>query len=275
MGCNLGPAAGRYSSPDGFEGRDVRVLQLSTPATHGGRPLRWWRAAAWLLAWPAAALPLQAAAADNGGGIYSCTDAQGRKLTSDRPIVDCLTREQRLLNRDGSLRAVLPPTLSPEERALKEANERRLAEQKAAQADAVRRDRNLMARYPTEAKHHQAREAALDTVRLAMKATEMRLQELARERKPLLDESEFFKGRPMPARLKQQIDANDAGVEAQRSATANQQAELVRINALYDQELDRLRRLWAGAPPGSLGPPASAPSTELSGHSLQLRNAAR
>jgi len=252
----------------------VRALQFSTRTMSRGKPRRAWRAAAWLVAMlPAAGRP-PAQAADSAPGIYSCTDAQGRKLTSDRPIADCLTREQRLLNRDGSVRALLPPTLSPEERAQKDANERRLAEQKATQADAVRRDRNLMARYPTEAKHRQAREAALDTVRLAMKATEQRLQELARERKPLLEESEFFKGRALPARLKQQIDANDAGVEAQRSATANQQAELVRVNALYDQELDRLRRLWAGALPGSLGP-ASAPTTELSGNPLQLRNASQ
>jgi hypothetical protein len=31
----------------------------------------------------------------------------------------------------------------------------------------------------------------------------------------------------------------------------------VRINALYDAELARLRKLWAGAPAGSLGPPPS------------------
>ena len=33
----------------------------------------------------------------------------------------------------------------------------------------------------------------------------------------------------------------------------NQHAEEVRINNLYDVELERLKRLWAGAPPGSMG----------------------
>ena len=49
------------------------------------------------------------------------------------------------------------------------------------------------------------------------------------------------------------MDANDASLEAQRSAAANQEAELQRINKLYDMELDRLRKLWSGAQPGSLG----------------------
>ena len=57
----------------------------------------------------------------------------------------------------------------------------------------------------------------------------------------------------MPARLKQQIEANDTSVAAQREAIQNQEAELGRINKLYDVELDRLRRLWNGAQPGTLG----------------------
>jgi hypothetical protein len=85
-----------------------------------------------------------------------------------------------------------------------------------------------------------------------MKASEKRMEELAAERKPLLQEMEFYKGKPLPAKLKQQLDANDAAVEAQRSAIQNQQAELERINRLYDNELARLKRLWAGAAPGTL-----------------------
>ncbi len=192
-------------------------------------------------------------------GIYTCVDPQNRRLTSDRPIAECSGREQRVLNRDGSLQAVLPPSLTPEERTEREANERAAAQQRAERADAVRRDRNLMARFPNEAAHRKSREAALDTVRLAMRATELRLQELAAERKPLRDEAEFYRGRPLPGALRQRLDANDAGVAAQRAAAKNQEAELARINRLHDAELERLRRLWAGAQPGSL-PPATAAS---------------
>ena len=194
-------------------------------------------------------------------GIYTCIDDKGRRLTADRPIAECSAKEQHILNRDGSLRKVIPPTLTAEERAEKEAKERADKEAKAAAADAVRRDRNLMARFPNEAAHQRARENALDTVRLAMKATELRLRGLAAERKPLLDEAEFYQGKPLPPRLKSQIDANDAAVEAQRGATSTQQAELERINRLYDAELERLRRLWSGAPAGSLGPMPPTPTT--------------
>ncbi len=196
-----------------------------------------------------AAQPAPAATA----GIYTCIDANGRRLTADRPIPECQAREQRVLNRDGSLRAVHPPALSTDERAEADARERVAAAERAARADAVRRDRNLLARYPDEATHQRARVAAADTVRLAIRATETRLRELAAERKPLSSEAEFYAGKSLPGKLRGQLDANDAALEAQRSSALNQQFELDRINRLYDAELERLRRLWDGVPAGSLG----------------------
>lgn len=198
------------------------------------------------------------------GFIYTCTDDHGRKLTSDRPMIECSAKEQRVLNKDGSLRTVLPPTLTADERAQVEARERKTAEARAAQAESVRRDRGLMARYRSESVHNAARAAALDSVRLAMKNTEARMADLARERKPLLAEAEFYQGKRLPGKLRTQLDANDAAVEAQREAALMQEAELERLNRLYDIELDRLKRLWAGAVPGSLGPlpqPGLAPAT--------------
>lgn len=195
----------------------------------------------------------------SGAAIYTCVTADGRRLTSDRLIADCNDREQRILNPDGSVRAVVPPAMSPEERAAHEARQRKQAAERAAQQDAIRRDRNLMMRFRDEAAHQQARDAALDDVRKSMQISERRIEELAKERKPLLDEAEFYKGRAMPAKLKQQLDANEASTEAQRVLIENQKAELVRVNKLYDQELARLKRLWGGAAPGSLDPRPATP----------------
>lgn len=191
-------------------------------------------------------------------GIYTCIDDRGRRLTADRPIPECMAKEQLVLNRDGSVNHVLPPTPTAEERAVQETKERQEAALRAQRAEAVRRDRNLLARYPDEDAHQRAREAALDTVRLAAKATELRLRALETERKPLLAEAEFYPGRALPAKLRSQMDANDASTQAQQEAAAHQEVEIDRINRLYDRELDRLRQLWAGAAPGSLGALPSA-----------------
>lgn len=198
------------------------------------------------------------ATATHAAGIYSCVDATGKRYTSDRPIAECLDREQRVLNKDGSQRQTLPPRMNAEERALAEERQRLQDQAQAAQKDAVRRDRNLMLRFPDEAAHDKARNSALDDLQRGIVASERRLQDLQDERKPLLAETEFYKGKRLPHKLKAKLEANDAQQQAQRDIIQNQRAEMVRINALYDVELARLKRLWGGAAPGSM-PPASLP----------------
>lgn len=187
-------------------------------------------------------------------GIYTCTDDKGAKRTSDRPIAECSDREQRVLNKDGSLKRLVPATLTAEERTEREAADRKASDERAAMADAVRRDRNLKARFPNEAAHNRARLSSLESVRVALRASEQRIKELEGERKPIAEEAEFYRGRPLPARLKQAIEANETSIAAQRELIGTQEAELVRINRIYDQELDHLRKLWSGARLGSIGP---------------------
>lgn len=189
--------------------------------------------------------------------IYSC-EINGKRVTSDRPIPECNAREQIIHNSDGSVRDRRPPPMTADERAEQEAREQQAALARAQQREAVRRDRNLLQRFPNEAAHKKAREAALDDVRKSLKVSESRLVALEKERKPLMDETEFYVGRQMPLKLKQAIDANDAATEAQRNLVTNQNAEIVRINKLYDDELERLRKLWGGALPGSMGIIASS-----------------
>lgn len=191
--------------------------------------------------------------------IYSCDDGKGHKLTSDRPIQECLDREQRVLNKDGSHRETVPPRMTADEQAVYEEAQRVKAAQEAARKDAVRRDRNLMLRFPNEAAHNKGRVAALDDLRKAIAISEKRVADLQADRKELMNEAEFFKGKQMPYKLKSRIEANEATQQAQRDIIQNQKAEMVRINALYDAELARLRRLWAGAPLGSV--PAEVPAT--------------
>ena len=192
---------------------------------------------------------------DGGGsvaGIYTCIDDRGKLKTADRPIAECSDREQRVLNKDGSVKRIVPPTLTAEERAEREARERKEFEEKAAYNDAVRRDRNLKNRYPNEAVHNKARESALEAVRSSMRASAQRIKELESERKPLQDEADFYRGRQLPSRLKQQLEANETSVAAQRELMQTQESELQRVNRIYDLELEHLRKLWKGAPPGSI-----------------------
>jgi hypothetical protein len=102
--------------------------------------------------------------------IYTCVDAKGRRLTADRPIPECLDREQRELNPSGTVRRVVGPTLTAQERLEQEEKARRAAEEKA-RADAERRvDKLLVERYPDAESHARAREAALQAAKNTLQA---------------------------------------------------------------------------------------------------------
>lgn len=199
-------------------------------------------------------------------GIYTCTDSKGRKLTSDRPIPECNDREQKELNPSGTVRRAVGPSLTAQERAAQEEKDRKENELRLRAADERRRDRALLTRYQNKAAHDQERTDALLQVDEVIAAAIKRVDELVKQRKSLDDEMEFYKKDPSkaPARLKRQITENEQSIEVQKRFVVDQEGEKKRINARFDEELVRLRQLWAvqsGAVPGGAVNPASASTT--------------
>lgn len=196
--------------------------------------------------------PLQLLAQVPVDGIYTCTDAKGRKLTSDRPIPECADREQRVLNPSGTVRTIVGPSLTGPERAALEAKRRREAEERAREAEERRRERALLTRYPNRAIHDQERAAALAQIAVVRKAALNRVEELERQRKELDSELEFYAKDPtkVPPSLTRLIVENTQSMAVQKRFIADQEAEMARVNSRFDEELVRLRQLWAqtGAP---------------------------
>ncbi len=197
-----------------------------------------------------------------GSYIFQCVDNQGRVLTSDRLIGQCNDREQKLMTQEGVVLRLIPPSFTAQERAVIEARQAKERAAEEANSENVRRDRQLIRRFSNEASHNRARDASLEPAMQANRISKQRLLALEDERKPLFEEAEFFKGKPLPPKLKQQFEEVDATESAIHTAMKAQREEMVRINEMYDIELDRLRKLWAGAPAGTLGPmrvPAGMP----------------
>lgn len=193
------------------------------------------------------AMPLQLWAQSAPQGIYTCIDAKGRTRTSDRPIAECADREQRLLNPSGSVRGVVGPTLTGPERAALEARQRREAEVRAREAEEKRRERALLVRYPNRSVHDKERAEALAQIGVVRKAALHRVTELQRERKALDTELEFYAQDPtkVPPSLTRLVDENARSLEVQQRFIADQEAEMARVNARFDEELLRLQPLWA------------------------------
>ena len=194
-------------------------------------------------------------------GIYTCLDAKGRRLTSDRPIAECNDREQKELTSTGTVKRTVKPVMTAEEAAREEVRQKAEAEERARIAEERRRDRALLTRYPNKAAHDAERAAALVQVDEAAKSANRRLTDLAKQRVTIDAEMEFYRKDPSkaPATLKRQVEENDANVASQKRFIASQDDEKKRVNMRFDEDLVKLRPLWSGLPLASSVQSASAP----------------
>jgi hypothetical protein len=217
----------------------------SIPIQHGSPRPSLWKALGACLALAGGMAPALPAAAQ--AGIYTCTDAQGRRITSDRPIAACLDREQRELGKMGIVRKVHPPSYTAEERAKLDKQREIEEEQLARAAEEKRRDRALLIRYPSQTVHDKERAEALSQVDEVIKAVNKREDSLVEQRKEIDTELEFYKGDPnnAPAWLRRKLEDNQKQTQVQKRFLDEQNQEKQRINARFDEELVKLRQLWS------------------------------
>jgi hypothetical protein len=186
--------------------------------------------------------------------IYTCV-ANGRTYSGDRPPPECVNSDIRELNRDGSVRRVLPRPLTTEEqkaRALEA--KKRLDEEERALAQR-RRDRALLEAYANEDEIEAARAKSLDTSHEIVRRSQARIEKMDAERKRLDDESEFFKNRALPDTLKRAYSNNEQERAAELKIVKEARTEMQRINERFDADLRRFRELLTqGARPVQRNP---------------------
>lgn len=198
--------------------------------------------------------------------IFTCIDATGRKLTSDRPITECLGKDQKELNPSGTVKRVVKPVMTADEQRISDQKIKDEMEEKARQEEERRKNRALLSRYPNKPAHDKERADALSQVDEVIKAAQKRIGELSDQRKKINEELEFYRKDPskLPPALKRQLEDNERSVVVQRRFIGDQDDEKKRANARFDEELDRLRKLWAqmAAPVDAKAQAASAPAVK-------------
>lgn len=186
-------------------------------------------------------------ASPSSAGIYNCTDSRGRNITADRPIADCIDREQRELNSSGTTRRKIEPTYTAREQAERDERARLAQIQASRQNEERRRERALLIRYPNAGAHDRERAEALVQIDAVIRAARQRLGELADERKKVDDELEFYKSdvSKAPGSVRRKLDDNVQSVSVQNRFIGEQEEEKRRVNARFDEERARLRQLWS------------------------------
>lgn len=182
--------------------------------------------------------------------LFVCTDARGRTISGDRPPPECADKAIRELRSDGSVRRVIEPPLTAEQKAARAAEEKRQRDEADRQRAQMRRDLSLLETYANEEEIEKARNQALASRQQLIERAQKRLEDHRRERKKLDNEAEFYAKRTMPDKLKRSFEGNDALVRSEERIIRDVRADMERVNERYDDELQRFRRLVsAGATP--------------------------
>jgi len=212
-------------------------------------------ALALLMSTHAAQAQQRADGAAGNAGIYSCVDSRGRTLTADRPIADCVDREQRELNPSGTVKRRVDPTLTAREQAEREEKDRQAQQAILRAQEERRRERALLIRYPNPAAHDRERADALAQIEAVIQAARKRVGELAMDRKKVDEELEFYSKdiSRAPGSIKRELDDIQQSTAVQNRFIADQEDEKKRVNARFDDERARLAKLWPPQPATASG----------------------
>lgn len=175
--------------------------------------------------------------------IYSCKDATGRTITSDRPIPECANRPMKELNNSGMVKREIPvPLTAAEARIKKEAEEKRKADEAAA-IEQRRRDLTLLQTYKSEQQIMLERQQRLiqlrNNVNIALTA---KTTAEAKQKAAQLEADGFkAKGALIPSFVKTKISDAERTAQQEGKNAETYEAEISKEKAKYDDIIARYR----------------------------------
>lgn len=206
-----------------------------------------------LLAPAIVALGLLAAPAASAA-TYKWVDDKGVVHYTDKLPPEVVNKGSVELNRQGVTVRKVEPTLTPEQRRAREANEerQRLIVRERDLVD--RRDRALLATYTDESEIDLARHRALSTIE-AQVLSSTSYSSLLNKRKSELDAKKAELGdKPAPVVLERELANINSELAKQTELIAAKQKEIVVVNARYDIDKQRwadLRKVSEASPNGT------------------------
>jgi hypothetical protein len=177
--------------------------------------------------------------------IFMCKDANGRTISSDRPIPECASRSVDELGRNGQIKRVIAAPLTPEEKRQKQLEEEKRKAEAAAAAEQKNNDRAILERYGNERDIENARQRAIANIQeqikrstVAIADADKQLTQASLEAAPYLN-----KQRKVPVDLQNRIDQLQRIIKEETDANLEHRVEIDRTNAKFDQTLKRFREL--------------------------------
>jgi len=176
--------------------------------------------------------------------IFRCTNAEGKLVTSDRPIPECANRTVKVYKNNGYFKKEIAPPMSAEEKKRLELEAEKRKAQQLADEERKREERYLQAHYESEADIQVARKRATDAL--------LEKKRLANEQLQGLNQIIFglqleLKNTKKPSKefdsMRQRADDLTSSINKSQNAITFYDQEIARTNQEYDQTLQRYRQV--------------------------------
>ncbi len=171
--------------------------------------------------------------------IYTCKDANGKTITSDRPLPECQGREGRVLSGQGATVKKIEAPLTPEQQAARDIEDQKKRQEDELRREQARRDKALLNTYAGVDDIESKRQRALAQVEREARESERRISLLERQASENRAEAEFYKKKQMPADLKRKLDENEAALKAEKHLLASKKSEVAQVNVKFDEDKRR------------------------------------
>jgi len=189
--------------------------------------------------------------------LYKYVDENGRTRYTDRPPIDMTGRASEQLNSQGTVVRRNAAALTPEEIAAQEAEEQKRREAAAIAREENRKNRALLATYPSIKDIDDARARALANNAESTRQIKLRISDLERRRQKLAQEAANHQGKPMPSEIKRESFEVESDLRAQNELLAVKEQEVAGINAKYDEDKRRYQQIT-----GIVAPPSASVATK-------------
>ncbi len=177
--------------------------------------------------------------------LYRWTDSEGKVHYTDSLPADAVKDKQEELNALGMAVKTTERALTPEERAVKDAEEARLAQERKAAEEKAKMDLVLTSSYPSEADLQRAYRERFDLIEQSLESARIGIRSQEKSLAELLDHAANLErnNQKVPRSITDTITLTRSQVDEQRTYLQRREAERVALQAEFDQILARYREL--------------------------------
>jgi hypothetical protein len=176
--------------------------------------------------------------------IFRCVNAEGKLVTSDRPLPECANRTVKVYKNNGHFKNEIAPPPSAEEKRRIELEAEKKKAQQLADGERKREERYLLAHYEDEGDIEVARKRAVDALLEKKRLATEQLQGLSQLISSLQSELKNSKKSSKEFdSMRQRADDLNLRITNNRNAISFYDQEIARTNREFDQTLQRYRQV--------------------------------